>query len=535
MASCDRILLSALRGRMSSSDEESEPCCSWCPCWAPLSSSHDERGPLVAKSSKNGKQRSKPLLRMRWGGGAAVEVGEPAAASLAEGGHIFNFAGGRYEVGAEVGRGAHCVVWLCERIGKRGDALKATHSMFALKVHNEEASALQREADALRALRETCRGAGAVLFPQLLGTVRIAGRTGLALSLHGPDLYLLQKQRERKPFPPEFAWGVARQLLRALTALEEIDLVHADIKPQNILLHASDDLTLDGSAPEPPHARAATTAVNACGAARVCTADLAGGRRVCARAFAAGRRAWCSSTSARASRPSTCCAPPTASPTCRAAGTTTRARARAPSPPVAACMCVRIHDASAHQSTRTRASVRPRVRRYRAPEVILWSPISHCADTWSVGCVIAEVALGVPLLPGESEYNQLCRVCNLFGAPPPALLQRSHRAELFFDCGPDGAGADGCGALLHAGRARDEPPLVRYLPHDDLEALLESIVSDADLVQRHALLLLLDGLLRWDPRERWSGARIMQRLERALASQGLAWSNPAIGVVPTLS
>ena len=43
---------------------------------------------------------------------------------------------------------------------------------------------------------------------------KLAAR-GLALSVHGPDLYQLQKQRDRKPFPISFVWTVATQLLAA--------------------------------------------------------------------------------------------------------------------------------------------------------------------------------------------------------------------------------------------------------------------------------------------------------------------------------
>jgi len=31
-------------------------------------------------------------------------------------------------------------------------------------------------------------------------------------------------------------------------------------------------------------------------------------------------------------------------------------------------------------------------------------------DTWSLGCIVGEFFLGLPLFPGESEYNQLFRI-----------------------------------------------------------------------------------------------------------------------------
>ena len=62
------------------------------------------------------------------------------------------------------------------------------------------------------------------------------GRQCLALPLHGPDLYVLQKARGRKPFPFDFVVASAHQLLSALGLLGQLNLVHADLKPQNVAL-----------------------------------------------------------------------------------------------------------------------------------------------------------------------------------------------------------------------------------------------------------------------------------------------------------
>ena len=47
----------------------------------------------------------------------------------------------------------------------------------------------------------------------------------------------------------------------------------------------------------------------------------------------------------------------------------------------------------------------------RAPEVILGLPFNEAIDTWSLGCVIAELFLGWPLYPGSSEYDQVLFHC----------------------------------------------------------------------------------------------------------------------------
>uniref|UniRef100_A0A0N5BUK3 Protein kinase domain-containing protein n=1 Tax=Strongyloides papillosus TaxID=174720 RepID=A0A0N5BUK3_STREA len=53
---------------------------------------------------------------------------------------------------------------------------------------------------------------------------------------------------------------------------------------------------------------------------------------------------------------------------------------------------------------------------YRAPEIILGvKRYSHGVDTWSVGCIFAEMALKRPLFHGDSEIDQLFRVFKILG------------------------------------------------------------------------------------------------------------------------
>lgn len=34
---------------------------------------------------------------------------------------------------------------------------------------------------------------------------------------------------------------------------------------------------------------------------------------------------------------------------------------------------------------------------------------------WSLGCIVAELFLGIPLFPGANEYDQLSRILDLLG------------------------------------------------------------------------------------------------------------------------
>jgi serine/threonine protein kinase len=55
---------------------------------------------------------------------------------------------------------------------------------------------------------------------------------------------------------------------------------------------------------------------------------------------------------------------------------------------------------------------------YRAPE-LLWGATQYTTaiDMWSVGCIMGELLTGKPLLPGESELDQISRITRLIGSP----------------------------------------------------------------------------------------------------------------------
>ncbi|CAO4374407.1 unnamed protein product [Caenorhabditis nigoni] len=70
-------------------------------------------------------------------------------------------------------------------------------------------------------------------------------------------------------------------------------------------------------------------------------------------------------------------------------------------------------------------------RFYRAPEVILGTKYGMPIDMWSLGCILAELLTGYPLLPGEDENDQLALIIELLGMPPPKSLETAKRARTF--------------------------------------------------------------------------------------------------------
>lgn len=64
-------------------------------------------------------------------------------------------------------------------------------------------------------------------------------------------------------------------------------------------------------------------------------------------------------------------------------------------------------------------------RFYRSPETILGAKYGMPIDMWSLGCILAELATGQPLLPGEDEGDQLACIIELLNMPPASLLQQA--------------------------------------------------------------------------------------------------------------
>ena len=72
-------------------------------------------------------------------------------------------------------------------------------------------------------------------------------------------------------------------------------------------------------------------------------------------------------------------------------------------------------------------------RHYRAPEIILGIPYNCAIDMWSFGCVAAELFLGIPLFPGENEYNQLIKIIDMLGPIPNHILAKGTKTEKYYN------------------------------------------------------------------------------------------------------
>lgn len=65
---------------------------------------------------------------------------------------------------------------------------------------------------------------------------------------------------------------------------------------------------------------------------------------------------------------------------------------------------------------------------------------------WSLGCIAAELFLGLPLFPGLSEFNQLQRIVELLGVPPDHMLVAGRASATYFNRIPSDVRAEAAGA-----------------------------------------------------------------------------------------
>lgn len=63
---------------------------------------------------------------------------------------------------------------------------------------------------------------------------------------------------------------------------------------------------------------------------------------------------------------------------------------------------------------------------------MLGIPYDCGIDMWSFGCIMAELYIGYPIFPGDSEHDQMSRIMEMIGSPSKELMSVSERKMRFF-------------------------------------------------------------------------------------------------------
>lgn len=113
-------------------------------------------------------------------------------------------------------------------------------------------------------------------------------------------------------------------------------------------------------------------------------------------------------------------------------------------------------------------------RWYRAPECLLTDGYyNYKMDMWGVGCVFFEIVSLFPLFPGTNELDQIQKIHNVVGTPPPELLNKMKRRSQHMDFNfppKDGSGIEKL--IPHVGTECVDliTKLLTYNPDDRLSA-----------------------------------------------------------------
>ncbi|KAI9828955.1 MAG: hypothetical protein M1819_006454 [Sarea resinae] len=157
-------------------------------------------------------------------------------------------------------------------------------------------------------------------------------------------------------------------------------------------------------------------------------------------------------------------------------------------------------------------------RFYRSPEVLLGLPYSSAIDMWSLGCIVVELFLGLPLFPGSSEYNQVSRITEMLGMPPTWMLEMGKQSGEFFEKVHDEYGRRNYRLKSMEQYSRDhgskEQPSKKYFQATTLPDIIRSYSMprknmkpaeiEREMNNRVAFIDFVRGLLNINPLERWS-------------------------------
>jgi len=208
----------------------------------------------------------------------------------------------------------------------------------------------------------------------------------LVFELLGKNLYDILKQRNFRGLQLSVVRSVIRQAVHGIAELAKHGVVHCDIKPENVLLADEDD-TLQVTSPQNSEKESSASSPSA---------QMTG--LINTQPFIAQVRAMKQtkeSTNAHHHR-------------------------------------IKLIDfgSACFEGQAMQAYVQSRF--YRSPEVLIGLPFDSAIDIWSLGCVAAELFLGLPILPGAHEHDQLGRILEMISSLPDWMLDQGSKASTFF-------------------------------------------------------------------------------------------------------
>lgn len=117
---------------------------------------------------------------------------------------------------------------------------------------------------------------------------------------------------------------------------------------------------------------------------------------------------------------------------------------------------------------------------YRAPEILLGAKTHDTAiDIWAMGCILGELLLNRPLIPGKSEIQQIDKIVGLLGTPSEAIWPGFSKLPAVQNFS------------------------LRQQPYNTLKELLPDTTPFG--------LALLNGMLMYDPAKRFTASQCLKK------------------------
>lgn len=275
----------------------------------------------------------------------------------------------RYEIKQEIGMGTFGKVFSCFD-HKHGDMV-AVKVVRSIKRYVDSAKI---EADILDHVYDCQAKQKTNYCLKLYSHFKFDDHYCLVTEKLGLSLYDILKLNKYRGFPMRTIRRVARQLLQAMKFLRSINLIHTDLKVENVLFVGDIASSLTES-----------------GSNGVSTGNEEGG------------------------------------------GDSSRRRSSASVEQYPDSSLIKIIDFGGATYDNEKKSTIINTRQYRSPEVLLETSWSFPSDIWSVGCIIAEIYLGGLLFQTHGNLEHLAlieRCCGLF---PYRLLEQSPVSRQYFD------------------------------------------------------------------------------------------------------
>ncbi|KAI9712207.1 MAG: hypothetical protein M1812_006941 [Candelaria pacifica] len=135
---------------------------------------------------------------------------------------------------------------------------------------------------------------------------------------------------------------------------------------------------------------------------------------------------------------------------------------------------------------------------YRSPELLLGTKhYTPSVDLWSAGLILAELLLSVPCLPGETVIEQLSLIVKLLGSPA----------------------SDDITALSAMGC----PDLIKWRRQSLAQGRVNNLERRFLTESSKETVAFLGGLLRWDPRARWTASEALGKGRGKFAAEAERW------------